>query len=159
MTLEDKTLPALCCAPHLLPVKLHLSPNMISLRILTSCEKIKEFSLFFSPFPHTLCAPSKMEASYPLLPFPPLKINRQIPKLWGTDWDQLQNSLLLFSRSSLTESHRQSPLCHAVCCCGVTKSCPVLCDPEGCSVPGFPVLYALLEGAAILGNIFSGSKD
>ena len=60
---------------------------------------------------------------------------------------------------SLTESHRQSPLFHAVCCCGVTKSCLVLCDPEGCSVPGFPVLYALLEGAAILGNIFSGSKD
>ena len=106
MTLEDKTLPALCCAPHLLPVKLHLSPNMISLRILTSCEKIKEFSLFFSPFPHTLCAPSKMEASYPLLPFPPLKINRQIPKLWGTDWDQLQNSLLLFSRSVVSDSLR-----------------------------------------------------
>ena len=26
------------------------------------------------------------------------------------------------------------------CCCWVTRSCPVLCDPNG-SVPGFPVLH------------------
>ena len=27
----------------------------------------------------------------------------------------------------------------------VTKSCPTLCNPMGCSMPGFPVLHYLLE--------------
>ena len=31
------------------------------------------------------------------------------------------------------------------CCCSVTKLCPTLCDPMGCSMPGFPVLHHLLE--------------
>ena len=31
------------------------------------------------------------------------------------------------------------------CCCLVTKSCLTLCDPMGCSTPGFPVLHCLLE--------------
>ena len=26
------------------------------------------------------------------------------------------------------------------CCCSVAKSCPILCDPMNCSMPGFPVL-------------------
>ena len=30
-------------------------------------------------------------------------------------------------------------------CCLVTKSCPTLCDPMDCSIPGFPVLHYLLE--------------
>ena len=30
-------------------------------------------------------------------------------------------------------------------CCSVTKSCPTLCDPVDCSMPGFPVLHHLLE--------------
>ena len=33
------------------------------------------------------------------------------------------------------------------CCCSVTKSCLTLCDPMGCSTPGFPVLHCLLEFA------------
>ena len=32
-----------------------------------------------------------------------------------------------------------------VFCCLVTKSCPSLWDPMGCSIPGFPVLHYLLE--------------
>ena len=31
------------------------------------------------------------------------------------------------------------------CCCSVTQSCPTLCDPMDCSMPGFPVLHHLLE--------------
>ena len=27
------------------------------------------------------------------------------------------------------------------CCCSVTMLCPTLCDPMGCSAPGFPVLH------------------
>ena len=33
------------------------------------------------------------------------------------------------------------------CCCSVAQSCPALCDPIGCSTPGFPVLHYLLEFA------------
>ena len=32
-------------------------------------------------------------------------------------------------------------------CCSVTKSCPTLCDPMNCSMPGFPVLHYLPEFA------------
>ena len=32
------------------------------------------------------------------------------------------------------------------CCCSVTQSCPIFCDPRDCSsTPGFPVLQPLLE--------------
>ena len=29
------------------------------------------------------------------------------------------------------------------CCCSVPRSCPALCDPMDCSMPGFPVLHHL----------------
>ena len=35
------------------------------------------------------------------------------------------------------------------CCCWVTKSCPTLCNPLNCSMPGFPTLHYLLEFAQI----------
>ena len=31
----------------------------------------------------------------------------------------------------------------------VAKSCPTLCDPPDCSLPGFPVLHHLLEFAQV----------
>ena len=31
------------------------------------------------------------------------------------------------------------------CCCLVAQSCPALCDPMDCSIPGFTVLYHLPE--------------
>ena len=36
---------------------------------------------------------------------------------------------------------------HFPYCCSLAKSCPTLCDPMGCSTPGFPVLYCLPEFA------------
>ena len=33
--------------------------------------------------------------------------------------------------------------CSTISCCSVTKSCPTLCDPMDCSMPGFPVLHYL----------------
>ena len=33
------------------------------------------------------------------------------------------------------------------CCCSVTKSCPALCNPMNCSMPGFPALHYLPEFA------------
>ena len=35
------------------------------------------------------------------------------------------------------------------CCFSVTKSCPTLCDPMDCSMPGFIVLHCLPEFAQI----------
>ena len=32
-----------------------------------------------------------------------------------------------------------------ICCCLGAHSCPTLCDPMHCSMPGFPVLHYLLE--------------
>ena len=32
-----------------------------------------------------------------------------------------------------------------ICCCLVTQSCPLLCNPMDCSTPGFPVLHHLPE--------------
>ena len=32
-------------------------------------------------------------------------------------------------------------------CCSITQSCPTLCDPMDCSMPGSPVLHYLLEFA------------
>ena len=32
-----------------------------------------------------------------------------------------------------------------VCCCSVAKSCPAVCDPMDCSMPGLPVPHHLLE--------------
>ena len=31
------------------------------------------------------------------------------------------------------------------CCCSVTTSCPTLCNPMDCSMPGFPVHHQLPE--------------
>ena len=37
----------------------------------------------------------------------------------------------------------------ANCCCSVAKSCPVLCKPMDCSLPGFPVPHHLPEFAQV----------
>ena len=38
---------------------------------------------------------------------------------------------------------------HLCCSCSVIQSCPTLCDPTDCSMPGFPVLHYLPEFAQI----------
>ena len=40
--------------------------------------------------------------------------------------------------------HIHSKTLHFSCCCSVTQSCPTLCDPMDCSMPGLPVLHHLL---------------
>ena len=42
-------------------------------------------------------------------------------------------------------SHPRSCLLWWWCCCSVTKSCPTLCDPMDCSMPGSSVLHYLLS--------------
>ena len=45
------------------------------------------------------------------------------------------------------EASIKSLILRQACCCSVSKSCPTLCDPMNCSMPGFPVLHYLLEFA------------
>ena len=44
--------------------------------------------------------------------------------------------MVLLSCNSVTLNQSAVPCC----CCPVTQSCPTLCDPMDCSIPGFPVL-------------------
>ena len=39
-----------------------------------------------------------------------------------------------------------------LCCCSVTQSCPALCNPMDCSMPGPPVHHQLLEIAQAHGH-------
>ena len=43
------------------------------------------------------------------------------------------------------EKFRVLPYIYYCGCCSVTQSCPALCDPIDCSIPGFPVHHQLLE--------------
>ena len=45
------------------------------------------------------------------------------------------------------EKNIRGQLAVSCCCCSVTKSCPTLCNPVDCSIPGFPGLHYLLEFA------------
>ena len=39
----------------------------------------------------------------------------------------------------------QKNVINECCCCSITKSCPILCNPVDYSMPGFPVLHYLQE--------------
>ena len=41
--------------------------------------------------------------------------------------------------------YQREPFQYPIFCCLVVKLCLTLCDPMDCSMPGFPVLYLLLE--------------
>jgi len=43
--------------------------------------------------------------------------------------------------SSLPGSHNCTRLLERPCCCSFAQSCPTLCDPMDCSMPGFSVLH------------------
>ena len=53
-------------------------------------------------------------------------------------------SLLCWQASSLPLAQPRKPYTLWICCCcSVTQSCPIFCDPTDCSTPGFPVLHHL----------------
>ena len=70
----------------------------------------------------------------------------QTLRTWGQWWILWIFSCLTYIRSTgwvLMKVSNQKCQC---CCCSVTQSCPILCDPMDCSTPtGFPVLHYLLE--------------
>ena len=74
---------------------------------------------------------------------------------------RLNLHLLHWQVDSLPLSHQESPRMAVVpinfanldklhnlsCCCSVAQSCPTLCHPMDCSMPGVPVLHHLPEPA------------
>ena len=52
-------------------------------------------------------------------------------------WDELRGAL----------KRMYYHVCKTDCCCSVSQSCPILCDPMDCSILGFPVLHCLPEFA------------
>ena len=57
-------------------------------------------------------------------------------------------SLYKLNKSTLVYSQEEGQgLLRQACCCSVAQSCPTLCDPMDCSMPGFPVLHYLPEFA------------
>ena len=55
------------------------------------------------------------------------------------------------SRHALSSFSAGHILIHVSSCYfPVTKLCPTLCDPMDCSMPGFPILYYLLEFAQFI---------
>ena len=67
------------------------------------------------------------------------------------------SSCVSFSRLCLSRNQSILPYqicCYQICCCClVIKSCPTLCDPMDCSMPGFPVLHHLLERTHCVNDI------
>ena len=51
-------------------------------------------------------------------------------------WGAIAFSIMFLNISQFT---------FACCCCSVAHSCPTLCSPTDCSIPGFPVLHHLPE--------------
>ena len=54
---------------------------------------------------------------------------------------------LSWSRVSKLQPRAKSGPPPALICCSVAQSCLTRCDPMDCSMPGYPVLYQLLEPA------------
>ena len=57
--------------------------------------------------------------------------NKHMDTKKGKEWDELGN---WDQHIHITD-----------CCCSVTKSCPTLCDPMDCNMPGSSVLHCLSE--------------
>ena len=108
---------------------------------------------------------------FPILFFPSMSLHCSFKKafllffavFWNSvfSWVYLPLSLLLFHFSSSafckTSSDSHFAFLHyslfglvlviTYCCCSVAQSCPTLCDPMHCSMPGFPILHNLPEFA------------
>ena len=65
---------------------------------------------------------------------------------WEIKWPCGQNSL---SWNGFYQTHQdiRSVRSSSCCCYSLAKSLPTLCNPMGCSTPGFPVLHYLPEFA------------
>ena len=62
-------------------------------------------------------------------------------------WKKIKYPFLNLNFSIFCKKNSGKQVISSLCCYSVAKSCPILCDPMDCSMPGFPVLYYLLEFA------------
>ena len=78
-----------------------------------------------------------------------------MPSSKGSSWPRDRLLIPMIDPSSLSLLHLQAgflplvppgkPQVSGYCCGSVAQLCPALCDPMGCSTPGFPVHRHLLE--------------
>ena len=83
------------------------------------------------------------------------KINWQL-EVWNSGWAFSARTSKVFIQLLWFISRRPLFFLNNIllCCCLVAKSCPTLCDPMDCSLPGFPVLHYLPELAQTHVNWF-----
>ena len=73
----------------------------------------------------------------------------------------IQQMLKNFSRQETQHKRRKRPTENktktikkmvkgSCCCCSVVQSCPTLCDPMDCSIPGLPVYHQIPESTQTL---------
>ena len=104
---------------------LHRSQTFLIVAILQYCAPWNEFPLISVFTQAAFCL--KCYFLYPLCPL-------------------LFHTLLIFTHSSLSGSSFLTSFVW-FCCCSVAQSCPTLCNPMDCSMPGFPVFNYLPEFA------------
>ena len=80
-------------------------------------------------------------------------------KLWDSEWTEMEICSWLLPSNRLKQARAVKASLNSsmvigrkirfsFCwCCSVIKSCPTLCDPMNCNMPGFPVLHYLPEFA------------
>ena len=70
--------------------------------------------------------------------------------LWQPKWEEnLSKSSCMYTYNCFTllYSRNQHNIARQLCSYSVSKSCPSLCNPINCSMPGFLVLHCLQEFA------------
>ena len=73
--------------------------------------------------------------------------------LWPTS-----NKALNSANNHVSEPGRRSFPSHVLsCCCSVAQSCPTLCNPMDCHMPGLPVPRHLLEFAQVHVHCIGGA--
>ena len=96
--------------------------------------------------------------------FPPSPAPCQHPSFYSLVFDKSKNDVSVLNQVNLNshQIHRgkmssqsnfikngDSQTTKDTYCSLVAKSCPTLCNPMGCSMPGFPVLHSLPEFAHV----------
>ena len=100
---------------------------------------------------HRVMPSSHLILCRPLLLLPPIPpsirvfsnestLHMRWPKYWSFSY-----SIILSKEIPGLISFRTSWISLIYCCGSVTQSCPTLCNPMDCSMPGFPVLHHLPE--------------
>ena len=117
-----------------------LSPSELAHTLSVECESESRSVVSDSLWPHGLVHGILQARILEWVAFPFSRGSSQ-PR----DWTQVSHIAVGFFTSWATREAQINPL--LVLCCLVAQLYLTLCNPEDCSMPGFPVLHCLLEFA------------